>query len=52
MKLSAMLKIGGPLIGVVGGLVLITPKPVLLIGLIVIGVIMFFAGEYLKKQGK
>jgi hypothetical protein len=52
MKLSAMLKIGGPLIGVIGGLILITPKPVLVISLIVVGVIAYFAGAYLKKKGK
>lgn len=52
MKLSSALKIGGPLIGVIGGLILITPKPVLVIGLVVVGVVAYFAGAYLKKKGK
>jgi ammonia channel protein AmtB len=52
MKLSSALKIGGPLIGVIAGLIMITPKPILVIGLVIIGVTAFFAGTYFKKQGK
>lgn len=52
MKLSSALKIAGPLLGVIGGLIMITPKPTLVISLVVVGVIVFFAGAYLKKKGK
>lgn len=51
MKLSTILKLVGPAIGIIAALSLISNYPIT-IGVMLIGVATYFAGVYYKKKGK
>jgi len=51
MKISVLLKYVGPIISLIAALTLITKYPVI-VGILILGAILYFVGNYLKKKQK